>query len=394
MSHDDFTPTALLLLPLYKIFHTPLLGLFLHPLILWLGGVALYFRVLRQTALSSGARLAILFSFYNCVWASLILHYHFHLEVLYVPLTFLAYGALKDRSWKWLTLWCVLYLGVKEDAPFYLAAFFIAAGFLGFIKKRTAVAASLVCLTYAVWVLKWAIPHFHQGDYELVEAVAGFGNSPHAIWANLSEILPRYLSQLFNGGWIKAGYQWLFLPWFDLFFAIFSLPFILIHNLAPDGSMRALHLHYASPFLPMLYLGVVRSFSKVSSRFRASPNRVALIFWFAFLVTQFTGSGYLVFRNYDTRWKELHRIDDQIPISATVCLQHDSLPHLKYRSDRIGFYSPQCLERKVDFIILSEHLKSSNALPEQTRAWITGLKANPNYRMMSDADGWTVFKRK
>jgi len=258
-----FTPTLLLLLPFYAVFKTPLFSLFLHPFVLWLGGVALFHKILKPTVPSALARLGILFAYFNSIWVGLVLHFHFHVEVFYIPLTFLLVAAFRDRRWKIAVLYSVLYLGIKEDAPFYWVGVLIASSAMGWLPKKWAALCSTVGMMYAAFVLKVAIPLFRQGDYKLVPAVTGYGTDVTSVVSNLWLSLPTYLKGLTQGGWIKATYQWLFLPWIDPFFAIASLPYIAIHNLAFGGSMRAMHMHYSSPFIPLLYIGVAHSFTRL-----------------------------------------------------------------------------------------------------------------------------------
>lgn len=387
-----FTPTLLLLLPFYALFKTPLFSLFLHPVVLWSGGVLLYLKILKPTVPNAIVRIGLLFAYFNSIWVGLVLHFHFHVEVFYIPLTFLLVAAFRDRHWKLALLYSVLYLGIKEDAPFYWVGILIASAVMRWMPKKWAALGSVVGLAYAAVVLKVAIPSFRQGDYQLVPAVTGYGSDLSSVFSNLGSSLLTYLKGLTQGGWIKATYQWLFLPWIDPFFAIASLPYIAIHNLAFGGSMRAMHMHYSSPFIPMLYIGVAQSFTRLWM-WRADKRRLTLIvFSVGFLMSSLLGGGYLVFRKYEPGWKTLSRIDDEIPVDTRICIQPDALPHLRYRGDRIKFFDPTCVSDGVENLILREQFSSFNASPLQTAEWVRQIRANPRYELVVQDRGWFWFR--
>ncbi len=389
-----FTPTLLLLLPLYAVFKTPLLSLFLHPLVLWMGGVTLFRKILKPTVPSALARLGILFAYFNSIWVGLVLHFHFHVEVFYIPLTFLLVAAIRDRGWKLAVLYSVLYLGIKEDAPFYWVGILIASSIMGWLPKKWAALGSATGVGYAAFVLKIAIPSFRQGDYQLVPAATGYGTDVTSVISNLWSSLPIYLKGLTQGGWIKATYQWLFLPWIDPFFAIASIPYIAIHNLAFGGSMRAMHMHYSSPFIPLLYIGVAHSFTRLWTWRPKKRKQILTLFGVGFLMSSFLGGGYLVFRKYESGWRTLARIDGSIPLEARICVQPDALPHLRYRGDRIKFFDLGCVSDRVENLIFQERFASFNANPEQTAEWIRQVQASQAYELVLNDRGWYWFKSK
>ncbi|RYZ88643.1 MAG: DUF2079 domain-containing protein [Proteobacteria bacterium] len=389
-----FTPTLLLLLPFVWIFHSPLFTLFLHPVVIAISGLILYQQILKSAVPLALARLGILFSYFNCIWLGLILHFHFHAEVLYLPLTFLLVGAVRDRKGLLIILYSALYLGVKEDAPFYLAGFYMAFSFKKWMGVRAAATGIMLSMVYAVLVLKLGIPAFKTGEYQLVPAVSEYGTSLSSIIQGVLRSLPEFLGGLTRGGWIKAASQWLFLPGLDSFFVIAALPFVMIHNFAFGGSMRALHMHYSSPFIPLVYVGLANSFQLLWNRFPKRRSRVLSVFTLGFLCSNLMGGGYLVFRRYESGWKVLSHINQQIPRDETVCIQPDALNHLNYHEASVEMYSDSCVSRSVKNLILQTELSSFNTQPEETRKRLAFITESGRYELKLNELGWYWYRLK
>ncbi len=323
------TPVLFLLLPFHAIFDSPLFSVFVHPLALAAGGYALD-RLLRQNALGLGPRFAMLFAYFGCTLLSKTLHYGFHVEVFYPLFAFLLFYAIGTQSLSKTGLALLLFLSVKEDAPFYAVGILAAAALTKRLSWKAAAGLGAISLATAAFYLGYLIPaNSEDGAYRLVEAAGGFGSTPsEALRSALTQPLP-VLQNFFRGGWWPFLLPALGLLAQSPFFWIASLPFFGIYSLAGSGLMLGLGLYYGIPWLPIFFFGWIEGFRR-----DPLPKRALFFLTIATLGTTLVGSGYLVFRKTDlAEWRSVRKFSGALIQNGVVCAPGILLPQFPYSAN-------------------------------------------------------------
>lgn len=327
------TPILFLLLPFHAVFHSPYFALFLHPLLLWTGALALNF-LLRREGVRGWAGLGILFAYLNSVLVARTLHYGFHVEAFYPPFGFLLLAAIGTRR-VFPTLGALaLFLSIKEDAPFYAIGIFLAAAATRRLGWRESFGFAAISAGVAFYFLRVLIPGNSAGTYALVGAAAGFGETPAAAVAGAFRHPAAVLRNFLAGGWWPLIVPSAGLLLQSPFFWMAALPFFGIYALAGSPLMSGLALYYGMPFVPLLFYGWIDGMKR-----ETIPKRRAFSLAIAIGGVSLFGSGYLVFRKADlVRWRTIAPIAEEIarreasPENAgrTICAPGALIPHLGY----------------------------------------------------------------
>lgn len=321
------TPILFLLMPLHALFNSPLFFIFLQPTILWFGAL-LFDRCAKNRGVTSGWRCALLFGYFNTVWVALTLHYGFHIEIFYPVCFFLIDIAISSKQAKakvlfWVSV--VLFLTIKEDAPFHLAALLAVYFFLKRISFSRAALGTLLGLGVAVYYLKVLIPHHAGSDnYTFIGSAAGAGRTLGEAVQYLFSHPIYFLERYFTGGWWKLVLPSLGVLLFSPFYWIASLPLLGLYSIAGDSQMFHLTIYYSVPLLGVFYLGIVEGLS-------ASLRKSRVLAVIALISVCTVGSGYLVFRRADySVWLATHRHLGGIPAGARICSLASLVPQLPY----------------------------------------------------------------
>lgn len=154
---DHFQPTSLLLIPIYKLFDTPLVLVALQAL----GPVALVWALVAINRYLSGPRwlgvLVAVITLYNPAYLKAVIdgaggYRHDAQFLIYLPL-FLA--AFIHRRWGWAALTLALFCGLKQNAPLYGVMFGGLVAILGLPfgdYRRAGAAVAIACAGYFVLV--------------------------------------------------------------------------------------------------------------------------------------------------------------------------------------------------------------------------------------------------
>ncbi len=349
------TPILFLLLPFHALFHSTLFVLFLHPAVLWLGAVALDRLAVRERV-RGWPRIALIFSYLNSVLVSQTLHYGFHVEVFYPLFGFLLLGALTRGRPLPILGALVLFLSVKEDAPFYAVGIFVAGAMTRKIGWNLAGAFALLSAVVAAYELRVLIPaNSAAGGYAFVGAAAGFGGTPGAAVAGALHHPLAVLRNFFGGGWWAIVLPAFGLLMFSPFFWLAALPFFGIYTLAGSPLMSGLALYYGMPLVLILFYGWIDGI-----RGARNPRHAAVALGLATAGACLFGGGYLVFRHADlARFRtfapvaaEVARIGNTPAAARGICAPGTLIPHLGYPT-RLRLLDAACVG-DADLVVLAD----------------------------------------
>jgi len=251
---QHFSPTLLLLLPLYLAGAKATVLLVVHPVVLWAAVL-----VLRDAAKASNLTPEV----QNLVCLVYLCHpiavhtlsYVFHIEALLPLLVFSAWAAYcRNRlTLFWLVL--VLMLGIKEDVGIYVAGL----GLYILLGRRRPVLGALVCVAGIAWT--WmavgvALPAFggSDGHYAFLSRWGQWGHSIFGVvWGWITHPL-EFASSLLNTRIIKYLACLVFLPLVGRWtWLLIAGPWIVNATSALEIQSR-LGLYYG---IPLLAFGIV-----------------------------------------------------------------------------------------------------------------------------------------
>lgn len=378
------TPVLFLLLPFHWIFHSALFSIFLHPLLL-LAGAILFEICLKRRGMNDFWRVGIIFSYLSATWVSLTLHYGFHVEVFYPIFIFLIDLSLHplklNKRYSWIPFWSatLLFLSIKEDAPFHLVALLAAYWICRKISFQRMVIGCVVSACIAVLYLKVIIPnHAGGGTYHFVGAASGAGSTLGEAVLYLIAHPLYFFSRYLTGGWWTFVLPSLGVLLFSPFFWIASLPLLGLYSLAGDSQMFHLTVYYSIPLVPIFFLGMAEGFERAK---RISPL-LPLVAMFALV---FTGSGYLIFRRTDLqKFVQTESALKSIPSDAVVCAPASVFPHLPYGEARL--IDRKCLE-SAEFAIIPVEREGLSLYPYDEKYFSTLKKSLIYWKKLDELSG-------
>jgi uncharacterized membrane protein len=259
---DHFEPSTLLLVPLFRIFESPIcLVVFeaLAPLVLVLCLVVLAVRLTGQAWPGWAVGILTLFnpSFLDAVIDGPGRFHHDSLFMIFGPL-FLTCFVL--RRWVWASVFLLLFLGIKEDAAFFAAAFGIAVVFFGLpsaAHRRAGLAVGAVSVAYFLLTVVIAPMLDHTPN---IYAAQGLASLDH------SEVVASALTNFVKFGWHKLA-LYFYLALGSPIFVVAVLPDIAMYSVM----RRLVDLWYVFCIVPFLAFGVLMSVHKLCAAV-AAPN--------------------------------------------------------------------------------------------------------------------------
>jgi uncharacterized membrane protein len=387
------TPVLFLLLPFHALFHSPSFALYLHPLALWAGAVALD-RLAKGEGIRGWPRIGLLFSYLNSVLISKTLHYGFHVEVFYPLFGFLLLGTF--RRGKTLVMFgaLILFLSIKEDAPFYAIGILSAAAMTRRIRWPVASAFIALSVGVVIFYLRVLIPMNSEGaGYAFVGAAAGFGDTPGTAVLGAISHPVLVLQHFFSGGWWAFILPSLGLLVFSPFFWVSALPFFGIYALSGSPLMSGLALYYGMPFVPIFFFGWLDGMKRDSP-----PKRRVFSIAIATLGVCLFGSGYLVFRktNFE-RFRSFTPIAEVVAHESSsvrapgekICAPGILIPHLGYPAG-IHLLDPSCL-LTADRIVIAEPTSAYRDLAKNSPLSSYPLDPAQAEEIWSAVSSWPVI---
>jgi len=246
---QHFSPTLLLLLPLYMAGAKTVVLVVVHPVILWAAVL-----VLRDAAkacnLTPEVQNLVCLVYLCHPIAVHTLSYVFHIEALLPLLVFSAWAAYRRNRLTLFWLVLVLMLGIKEDVGIYVAGL----GLYILLGRRRPVLGALVCVAGIAWTwmaVSVALPAFggSDGQYAFLSRWGQWGDSIFGVvWGWITHPLAFALC-LVNTRIVKYLACLVFLPLVGRWtWLLIAGPWIVNATSAMEIQSR-LGLYYGIPFL-------------------------------------------------------------------------------------------------------------------------------------------------
>ena len=241
---------------------------------------------------------------------------------------------MEQRAGLWLPA-VVAFLGIKEDAALYTAAF--AVGVLLFERERWRPAVGLLVGSVALFGFNvaWFQPLMLRGSGRAQPTYVSF-------WGQYGQTLPEILrhmaasplrlaGDILTSGWLRMFAPALFLPLLARQAVLPMLPTMFLLGSASYPVMHDYRMYYPVTLLPFFFWGLVEAYRVLGRSARLSPWRDALL-GVALLVFPLVGRGYARFTPPPL---ETHRALAGVRArlereAGPVCVQTVLYPHLPY----------------------------------------------------------------
>jgi uncharacterized membrane protein len=253
---DHFEPSTVLFLPLFRIFQSPIcLVVFeaLAPLVLVICLVVLAVRLTGRAWPGWAVGVLTLFnpSFLDAVIDGPGRFHHDSLFMIFGPL-FLTCFVL--RKWIWACVFLLLFLGVKEDAAFFAAAFGMAVAIFGLpsdAHRRAGLAVGVLSIAYFLLTVVIAPVLDHTPNIYAAQGVASLHHSA---------VVSSAITNFVKFGWHKL-LLYFYLSLGSPIFVVAVLPDLGMYSLM----RRLADLWYVFCLVPFLAFGVLMTVHKLSS---------------------------------------------------------------------------------------------------------------------------------
>lgn len=256
---DHFQPLMLALLPLYALFPSPELLLWVQTIGLALGAWPLYRIVHRRWGSEALALIpAAAYLLYPAL--GFLNRFDFHPEALAVPAFIAAFDALDRDELGWASFWLLVPLLSKENLGLSVAIFGLYAA-LSHRRVKFGLAWLGVGLAVSGLTMFWLIPSLRRGPSDTLARYGWLGGSPLQMLVTLLTrpgyvgrrlIEPAkglYLLQLL----VPTG----FLALLGLPELLLAAPGLLINLLARHHCQAAIYCQYTVPIIPFIMVALV-----------------------------------------------------------------------------------------------------------------------------------------
>jgi len=373
---DHFEPILLLIVPIYKIFPSVYVLLFLQSALLASGLAPLY--LIAKDKIKQPALITVfLLSYMLSRPLRGVAYSDFHLEAFILPLLFWAYYFLVRRKNVLLWVAIALLLLTKEDTAFLVSGLGI---FAFFAQKRAKMGVSLFFIGLLAWFLetKFIIPYFNpNGVFEHLNKLP-FGENYQE---NLTNILKNplmpvkfifikekllYCIKLFG----PLGFMSILSP---VHYILIGIP--LIKNLLADPYFSGYYnitSHYTAAVLPFIYISAIYGAYRLTGiiKYPRFPNLLAVFIILCSLSFYGKTDAYKFNRYLKTIKEEdtLRKISylKIVPDNSSVAASFNLVPHLSHRK-YIYEWNPQNESSlEVDYLVidlsLMEYLSKENVV--------------------------------
>jgi uncharacterized membrane protein/uncharacterized membrane protein YbhN (UPF0104 family) len=354
--HADFI--MVIFAPLFYIWNSPKVLLFIQTFVLSFGGIFVYLisqKVIKKEKIS----LLLAVSFYLNFWVQEQNIFDFHAVALATTFLLAAYYFLIRKRYFYFAIFLILSVLTKENV--YLVAAIFGLFFIFKLKKRlTGILLFLVSLFSFYFLVAKAIPaargsHHFALDYysylgnSLIQIVGNAISKPWIIFqhlVNFSTVI--YLFQTL----IPTGFLSIFAP----LFLIFTIPDILINLLSKDPNLHSYQYHYGAVIVPFIYISAIYGISFIFKKIKIK-NISKIIFYyliFATLISIYFFSPLPGTKNEDIEiyntndYSQIYTYLSVIPKDATVAASNRIAAHLSLR--KVIYVLPNGMENS-DFIV-------------------------------------------
>jgi uncharacterized membrane protein len=267
---DHFQPVMLALIPLYALFPSPKLLLWVQAIGLAAGAIPLYLLARRRL---DDAWLALAVSTVYLLYPAIgfIDRFDFHPEALAIPAFIAAFEAFDRDDMRATSLWLLLPLLSKENLGFSVAAFGLYAALRECVPARRALAERRRVRFGLAWAgvgllvssatIFWLIPALRQGPSDTLDRYGWLGESPGQMTLTLLTN-PGYVCQTLLEPNRALYLLQLLLP--IGFLALLGLPELLlaapglaINVLAQHHCQAKIYCQYTVPIVPFVFIATV-----------------------------------------------------------------------------------------------------------------------------------------
>jgi len=259
---DHFQPVMLALIPLYVLFPSPKLLLWVQVVGLAAGAIPLY-RLAQRRLNSPWPALAVAAAYLLYPAIGFTERFDFHPEALAIPAFIAAFEALDRDDLKAASLWLLVPLLSKENLGFSVAAFGLYAALREHTRRRArfGLVWAGVGLIVSSATMFWLIPALRQGPSDTLERYGWLGESPGQMaWTLISQpgtvcrtlAEPNralYLLQLL----LPVG----FLALLGLPELLLAAPGLAINILAQHHCQAEIYCQYTVPIVPFVFIAAV-----------------------------------------------------------------------------------------------------------------------------------------
>ncbi len=342
---------AFLVMPLYAVFQTPLLLLFLQSLFLGTAAYPLYLIARSRLGKSFALAIAAAYLLYPPLGNTNLFETHFDAYAVFF-LFFTLYFFEVEKFWKFL-VFALLAISCKEN----IGAAIFMIGVYGLVRRRSARWTFLPMALGAAWFIisigvlvpmlsKSMKVQLNSDNYMFMELYRHFGKGIFGIAKGmLSEPFDTirfaftpgklsYLAQIFA--------PLAFTPLLAPSALMMAIPLFLQNLLAGKWTFTSIHYHYTALLIPFIFFASVVGIERISKS--AAPFLKKSNLKVYFLVAAVASSIFLeapqmelykIFRLYriDEYSKEKEKVLDRIPKDASVIATFQFLPRLANRHD-------------------------------------------------------------
>lgn len=337
------------LVPVYKLFPSPLTLLYVQTLLMALGAVPLF--LLARSVLGSGwfaLSLAVAYLFYPGLGYTNLFEFHPPALAIFF-LLWMLYFYHRNRFGLF-SLFMALSMMCQENVPLAI----IMMGFFAAVNRRRwfwIIVPLVSGAAYFLFVIKVLMPHFNKGVMQFLQLYAHLGSSYGEVIANIVKHPVVVLRIMFAPAKLFYLFQ-LFAPVAFLCLAspvslAIALPLFMQHLLSLRVHEITIVTHYTADLIPFIFFACVYGFRRLMhlpwlKKFPAFiacfvvATSVGISFWFGpqMKIGRFI-KAYLP-RQETARIKE--SFVKQIPPDASVVATFEFLPHLTHRKHLYSFH--------------------------------------------------------
>lgn len=405
--HADWL--LLIYLPLYALWHSPVVMLVAQVLAVASGAIPLFLLARKKVSGRFAAIIAWVYLLYPPLhWALL---FDVHAVVLVTPLILWAWWAVAERRWWLVALFLGLALLGKEEVGLLVAM----NGLYWLVQRRTGrlgVVSVVVGLAWSILAIGWFIPQArHIPGHFALNYYSAYGNTAGQIvrtvatkpWIIVHDMLgpgrPHYYGSLLLPA---AGLSFLGLP-----VLLIALPEIAINALSNDPNMQTIFFQYTSAITPYVFLSALFGWAWWSAwlsrrqtpwlptvqRWLTGAVAVMVVFfvwrWAPLPGMRFGQDAWRVFQRSSYRdgiaaVQKLVRPEDRLAVTNNVA------PHFSQRDLIWGF--PNHLDQ-ADGIIVLEGGDYDLLPPDQINQRVTELLSDPAFTLAYQHQDLYYFQR-
>jgi Predicted membrane protein len=331
---EHFSPILLILVPLYKIFSSPIMLLVVQAIMIGFGGFLVYY-LARMFKLSHKVSLFvdILFFVNPLVW-SLVL-FDFHELCFAVPLILLMFVGYFKKNWWIFGIGLGLALMVKEDVIATIGILGIILLISEWIKNKRKIeknkvnryAIVMVCSAFIVGIIAVTISAIlSKGSSPLMLSIF-FSRYSSGNTSIVSTVIfyVRHTLDIYSIEQVIAYFAPLcFLPFVCVESTEWSIPALFILGMVTISTWNGQHNfinQYGATAVPYLFIAMIIGMTQININIGKNWKKFAMVSTVSmviiFLLTSLTGINKIIFSNFDNNYKvashDLNQIINNIP---------------------------------------------------------------------------------